>query len=221
MNIKQNILRGLLLVLPVGIGITIIYKIYRWIEGGFRLLVWDRIGFYVPFLGILTLLVLAYIIGWLLRKEIKKKSLWERFEKQILKKIPFVKWIWSLVEQFRRTTKDKQLEKLGGRVVLIKTKDLFQVDCWIPTAVSNIITVKYQEKEIRFVNLVDFFAPWPSGPQFWIKESEFLNSEDIILTDMTIQQYLAYTTSFGTSCPIINIEELPEPLKEILFKKDN
>lgn len=116
---KRIFVRGLLTLIPIAITIAVIVWLFQMIDHVFSSILVDIFGPWIDFpgVGLLTALILIFIVGVLMSSWIIKK-IHDFFEK-LLNKMPLVKTIYqSTVDLISFFKKDDN--KMNGAVVVVK-----------------------------------------------------------------------------------------------------
>ncbi|MCR4395717.1 MAG: DUF502 domain-containing protein [Candidatus Saccharicenans sp.] len=168
-TIKRQIFRGFLALIPIYLSYLVIKFLYLNVDQKVAVQIENYIGFRVPGLGLVLILVLLYLLGWLASNWVGKRLL--GLVEKIMEKIPLIKTVYSLgkqlglalalpekqvfqqvalVEQFR-----PGLWSIGfvtGRIRDKRTGESL-VKLFIPTApnVTTGFTVMVSEKDIRLL----------------------------------------------------------------------
>ena len=99
--LKKNFITGLLVVVPVAVTVFVLKALLIWIDGILGDLERDLLGHYYPGLGIITLLLLIFVIGIISANYIGNRVLhaWDR----LMRRLPLVRGIYSTVKQMMET----------------------------------------------------------------------------------------------------------------------
>ena len=89
----RYLLQGLLYIAPIGVTAYILYVVFEFVDGLLKETLEDLLGIYIPGLGLIIVIVLLIIIGFLGQTVIAKpiKMLFNK----LMKKIPILKVIFS------------------------------------------------------------------------------------------------------------------------------
>lgn len=107
--------RGLIAITPLALTITLVIWIFSALENTFSVPLKEVVGeYYFPGLGILVALVCIFIIGTVINNFLIQKiySLGER----VLKKIPFIKTLYSSISDVTQFFDTSQKDRLGAVV---------------------------------------------------------------------------------------------------------
>jgi uncharacterized membrane protein len=99
--LKKNFITGLLVVVPVAVTVFVLKALLIWIDGILGDIERDLLGHYYPGLGIITLLLLIFVIGTISANYIGNRVLhaWDR----LMRRLPLVRGIYSTVRQMMET----------------------------------------------------------------------------------------------------------------------
>ncbi|MBC7363873.1 MAG: DUF502 domain-containing protein [Candidatus Aminicenantes bacterium] len=169
-NFKKNIFRGILALIPLYLSYLVIRFIYVYIDLKLATPIEAYIGYRIPGLGILILLVLLYFLGFLASHWTGRRMLW--LLEKVMEKIPLIKTVYSLGKQlavalalpgkqvFKQVVLVEQFRPgiwsigfVTGRIKDAKTGENL-VKLFIPTApnVTTGFTVMAKESDLRQVS---------------------------------------------------------------------
>ena len=99
--LKKNFITGLLVVVPVAVTVFVLKALLIWIDGILGDIERELLGHYYPGLGIITLLLLIFVIGIISANYIGNRVLhaWDR----LMRRLPLVRGIYSTVKQMMET----------------------------------------------------------------------------------------------------------------------
>jgi uncharacterized membrane protein len=99
--LKNNFITGLLVVVPIAVTVFVLKALLIWIDGILGDIERDLLGHYYPGLGIITLLLLIFVIGTISANYIGNRVLhaWDR----LMCRLPLVRGIYSTVKQMMET----------------------------------------------------------------------------------------------------------------------
>ena len=99
--LKKNFITGLLVVVPVAVTVFVLKALLIWIDGILGDIERELLGHYYPGLGIITLLLLIFVIGTISANYIGNRVLhaWDR----LMRRLPLVRGIYSTVSQMMET----------------------------------------------------------------------------------------------------------------------
>lgn len=165
-HIRTHILRGMIAVIPIVVSVLVVQFLYIFIDRRVTRLVEKFIGYSIPGLGILLVLVVLYLLG-LIASNLIGKQIFGLIEK-ISERIPLVRTTYQVGKQISQSLshEDKQLFK---RVVMVR---YLNVDAWTLGFVTGTLTDERQPG----VNLLKVFIPTPpnptSGTMIIVRESD-------------------------------------------------
>lgn len=203
-KIKNYFFTGVIVACPVAITIYMSYHLVIWINSVTSRLIPQKwtIGNFVPYavpgLGLLLLLVVLFLIGMLTTGYVGKffVNLWER----IIRKMPIISSIYSLIKQIFETFLS-QKNRSFSEVVLVEypRKGLWTIAFVSKKDTGGEVEEKTGEKKISI------YVPTTPNPTsgFLI----FVNENDVIKLDMSVEEGIKYVISCGIVTPEINEEK--------------
>jgi uncharacterized membrane protein len=165
-HLKRYILRGVLAIIPLALSIFVIRLLYIGIDKRVTKLVDQWIGFSIPGLGILIVVLILYVIG-LIASNLVGRQFFHWIE-QLAKKIPIINTTYQVGKQLSDTLSlpEKQVFR---KVVLV---DYLKPGIWTVGFVTGIIIDRKNNNE----KLFKVFVPTPpnptSGTMVVVKESQ-------------------------------------------------
>lgn len=182
--ISSYFINGLIVLIPLAITFIVVKEVLDITEG----VLGKHLPFYVPGLGLVTLLLLIFIVGWISSHWLLKKLI--TFGESLLDKIPVVKFIYKSVKQFSSAVFESN--SLFQTVVLVPFHQSLTMGFLIsdaPKAVNEKLDGEY----------VCVFVPWSlnmtSGTNLFVKKS------DVIFVDITPEQALQFMLTAGAVKP--------------------
>ena len=179
-SLAQTFINGLIVLIPLAIAVLVIGEIFHFTEG----VLGKHLPFYFPGIGLIALLILIYVSGWISTHWLLKKII--HFGEYLLGKIPIVKFVYSSVKQFstaifesKSTFQDVVLAPFNQSMIL----GFLMAD--IPATIKSELGEEY----------VCVFVPWSlnvtSGMNLFVKRSE------IVRVNMTSEEALQYILTAG------------------------
>ena len=153
-HLKNYMLKGLLAVVPLILTFVVVKLLYSFINSWFYIYIDELIGYRIPGLGIILLVVLLYIIGIIVNNFIGRKIF--NFIEKISIKIPFVKLTYQVGKQVSSSFSmpDKKVFK---RPVLVEYLKQGQ---WVIGFVTGTLIDRKNKNE----ELMKIFVPTPPVP---------------------------------------------------------
>jgi len=204
-KIKNYFFTGIIVACPVAITIYMSYHLIIWINQVTSKLIPQKwtIGNFVPYavpgLGLLLLLFVLLLIGMFTTGYVGKffVRLWEK----LIRKMPVVSSIYSLIKQIFETFLS-QKNRSFSEVVLVEypRKGLWTIAFVSKTDTGGEIEEKTGEKKISI------YVPTTPNPTsgFLI----FVNENDVIRLNMSVEEGIKYVISCGIVTPEINKKEM-------------
>ncbi|HEX9758635.1 MAG TPA: DUF502 domain-containing protein [Nitrospiria bacterium] len=190
-HIKGYFFAGLLVVTPIWGTYLVLKTLFITTEGFLGDLLKKYIDFYIPGLGIVTLVLLIFFTGVLTTNFIGKKlfQIWEFF----LRQVPIVRNIYSTIKSIIDTV-SRQGNKRFNRVVLIEFPRKGQYSLAFLTGVTQGEVQRVTHQKV--VNVYVPTTPNPtSGYMLMVPE------EDIIPLSMTVEEGMKMIISGGFYSP--------------------
>lgn len=182
--LKKNFLTGLLVVVPVAVTVFVLKALLIWIDGILGDIERDLLGHYYPGLGIITLLLLIFVIGVISANYIGNRVLyaWDR----LMRRLPLVRWIYSTVKQMMETfSADQSFSGVG--LVEYPRAGCFSV---------GFITGRVDERTMGLPgNHLSVFVPTTPNPTAGFLL--ILPESEVRKLDMTVDQGMKYIVSLG------------------------
>ncbi len=179
-------INGLVLIVPLAITIFVIVEILSLTEGALG----KHLPLYFPGLGILTILLLIYLVGWFSSNWFMKKLIvWGEL---IVNKIPVVKFIYNSVKHL--STAVFESNNMFNQVVLVPyphegVRAMGFVMADVPEALRERLGEEY----------LCVFIPWSlnmtSGTNL------FVAKKDVIYLDISSESALQYILTAGAVMP--------------------
>ena len=182
--ISRRFINGLILLVPIAITLFVVAETLQFTEG----VLGKHLPFYFPGMGIITLILFIYFVGWLSSYWFMRRCI--RLGEQLLGKIPVVKFIYNSVKHL--STAVFESNSMFDRVVLVpfhQSKALGFIMADVPQALKEKLGDDY----------VCVFVPWSlnmtSGTNLFVRES------DIIYLDISSESALQYMLTAGAVMP--------------------
>jgi len=141
-HFKKHILGGLLTLIPLGLSLFILKIVYDLIDRRVLDLFERVVGFRIPGLGILILLVLLYLVG-LVTGNIVSRRLIGIFE-SVISRIPIIKTTYQIGKQLSSTLALPE-NNVFKRVVLLK---YFRPDVWTIGFVTGTLRSEGDDRDL-------------------------------------------------------------------------
>lgn len=162
-HVRQNVLRGLLAIIPLALSFIAIRFLYILIDQKIMGFVNRILGFQVPGLGILILIASLYLLG-LVASNVVGKQLFHVMD-GIFHRIPLVKTTYQIGKQLVAAV-SKPEKNIFKRCVLLRLRD----GVWL----LAFVTGELVDKQDPTQKLLEVFVPTPpnpvSGMVFFVKE---------------------------------------------------
>jgi uncharacterized membrane protein len=200
-RIKNYFFTGVIVAAPVAITIYMSYHLVIWINDVTSRLIPQKwtIGNFVPYavpgLGLLLLLVVLFLIGMLTTGYVGRffVNLWEK----IIRKMPIVSSIYSLIKQIFETFLS-QKNRSFSEVVLVEYP---RKGLWTIAFVSKRDTGGEVEEKTGKQKLSIYVPTTPNPTSGFLI---FVDENDVIKLDMSVEEGIKYVISCGIVTPEIN-----------------
>ncbi|MCX8159775.1 MAG: DUF502 domain-containing protein [Candidatus Saccharicenans sp.] len=190
-NIKRQIFRGFLALIPLYLSYLVIKFLYLNVDQKFARFIENFTGLRVPGLGLLLILVLLYLLGWLASNWVGRRLL--GLVEKIMERIPLVKTVYSLGKQL-------------GLALALPEKQVFQQVAMVEQFRPGLWSIGFVTGRIRDKltgqNLVKLFIP--TAPNVTTGFTVMVGEKDIKLLPWSVQEAMKMILSGG----IVGAEEL-------------
>lgn len=185
-NIKRQIFRGFLALIPLYLSYLVIRFLYVNVDQKFASLIESRLGFRLPGLGLALILVLLYLLGWLASNWAGRRLL--GLVEKVMEKIPLIKTVYSLGKQL-------------GLALALPEKQVFQQVALVEQFRPGLWSIGFVTGRIRDrrtgENLVKLFIP--TAPNVTTGFTVIVSEKDIRLLPWTVQEAMKMILSGESS----------------------
>ena len=206
-KIKNYFFTGVIVSAPVAITIYMSYHLVIWINDITSRLIPQKwtIGNFVPYavpgLGLFLLLLVLFLIGMLTTGYVGKffVGLWEK----LIRKMPIVSSIYSLIKQIFETFLSQKTRSFSEAVLVeYPRKGLWTIAFVSKENTGGELEEKTGDKKISI------YVPTTPNPTsgFLI----FVNENDVIKLDMSVEEGIKYVISCGIVVPELNEKKKKE-----------
>ncbi|MDH7494233.1 MAG: DUF502 domain-containing protein, partial [Candidatus Saccharicenans sp.] len=189
--IKRQIFRGFLALIPIYLSYLVIKFLYLNVDQKVAVQIENYIGFRVPGLGLVLILVLLYLLGWLASNWVGKRLL--GLVEKIMEKIPLIKTVYSLGKQL-------------GLALALPEKQVFQQVALVEQFRPGLWSIGFVTGRIRDKrtgeSLVKLFIP--TAPNVTTGFTVMVSEKDIRLLPWSVPEAMKMILSGG----IVGAEEL-------------
>ncbi len=182
--VSKRFINGLIVLVPIVITLFVVWETLNFTEG----VLGRHLPFYFPGMGLVTLLFVIYLVGWLSSSWVLRKLI--RYVERLLGKIPIVKFIYNSVKHF--STAVLESNNMFDHVVIVpyhQSKALGFVMSEVPAFLAEKLGDDY----------VCVFIPWSinmtSGTNIFVKKS------DVTYLDISSESALQYMLTAGAVMP--------------------
>jgi uncharacterized membrane protein len=191
---KRQIITGILALLPVIGTVWILSLVYNFFADLNVKFIEDWLGFKIPGLQIIFVIIVLFLIGFLVNTSIGKSIF--KYSELVLSKVPMVRGVYGGIKQLTDTLTSKNEEE-DARVVLVQYP---RVGIWQLGFVTNEAWSAIQEKSgANLINILMPTSPNPTGGMLILAPKE-----DIIPLDMTYNEGMKYVVSGGVVTPTLD-----------------
>ena len=183
-RISRRFVNGLILLVPIVITLLVVSEVLHFTEG----VLGKHLPFYFPGLGIITVVLGIYFVGWISSYWIMRRMI--HYGEVLLGKIPVVKFIYNSVKHL--STAVFESNNMFDHVVLVpfhQSKALGFIMADVPPVLKEKLGDDY----------VCVFVPWSlnmtSGTNLFVRK------QDVIYLDISIESALQYMLTAGAVMP--------------------
>ena len=183
-RISRRFVNGLILLVPIVITLLVVSEVLHFTEG----VLGKHLPFYFPGLGIITVVLGIYFVGWISSYWIMRRMI--HYGEALLGKIPVVKFIYNSVKHL--STAVFESNNMFDHVVLVPfhpTKALGFIMADVPPVLKEKLGDDY----------VCVFVPWSlnmtSGTNLFVRK------QDVIYLNISSESALQYMLTAGAVMP--------------------
>lgn len=183
-RISRRFVNGLILLVPIVITLLVVSEVLHFTEG----VLGKHLPFYFPGLGIITVVLGIYFVGWISSYWIMRRMI--HYGEALLGKIPVVKFIYNGVKHL--STAVFESNNMFDHVVLVpfhQSKALGFIMADVPPVLKEKLGDDY----------VCVFVPWSlnmtSGTNLFVRK------QDVIYLDISSESALQYMLTAGAVMP--------------------
>lgn len=183
-RISRRFVNGLILLVPIVITLLVVSEVLHFTEG----VLGKHLPFYFPGLGIITVVLGIYFVGWISSYWIMRRMI--HYGEVLLGKIPVVKFIYNSVKHL--STAVFESNNMFDHVVLVpfhQSKALGFIMADVPQVLKEKLGDDY----------VCVFVPWSlnmtSGTNLFVRK------QDVIYLDISSESALQYMLTAGAVMP--------------------
>ena len=183
-RISRRFVNGLILLVPIVITLLVVSEVLHFTEG----VLGKHLPFYFPGLGIITVVLGIYFVGWISSYWIMRRMI--HYGEVLLGKIPVVKFIYNSVKHL--STAVFESNNMFDHVVLVpfhQSKALGFIMADVPPVLKEKLGDDY----------VCVFVPWSlnmtSGTNLFVRK------QDVIYLDISSESALKYMLTAGAVMP--------------------
>ena len=183
-RISRRFVNGLILLVPIVITLLVVSEVLHFTEG----VLGKHLPFYFPGLGIITVVLGIYFVGWISSYWIMRRMI--HYGEVLLGKIPVVKFIYNSVKHL--STAVFESKNMFDHVVLVpfhQSKALGFIMADVPPVLKEKLGDDY----------VCVFVPWSlnmtSGTNLFVRK------QDVIYLDISSESALQYMLTAGAVMP--------------------
>ncbi len=191
LKLRKNVFRGFLALIPLYLSYLVIRFIYVYVDLKVASPIENYIGYRIPGLGILIILILLYLLGLLASNWTGRRVLW--LVEKVMERIPLIKTVYSLGKQLglALSLPEKQVFQ---QVVLVEQ---FRPGLWS----VGFVTGRLKDKKTGEC-LVKVFIP--TAPNVTTGFTVIVKETDLRLVNWSVQEALTMIISGG----IVGVDEL-------------
>ena len=198
-RLRSSFLTGIVVILPIGLTIWLLWTLAGWVDGVVLPLVPQTfqpekyIGINLRGVGIIFFLVFTIIVGWVAKGLIGRSLI--RYGETLVDRTPFVRSIYNGAKQLAETV-FAQSERSFERACLVQypRKGVWAIG-FVSTEAKGEVAAKAETGSV----LMSIFVPTTPNPTSGFLL--FFPSEDVIELDMTIEDAAKLVISAGLVYP--------------------
>ncbi|MBN9886466.1 DUF502 domain-containing protein [Salipiger abyssi] len=198
-SLRASFLTGLVVIMPVGLTIWLIWTLFGWVDGFVLPLIPARfnpeeyIGINLRGVGVIFFLVFTIMVGWVAKGLIGRSLI--RFGESLVERTPVVRSIYSGIKQIAETV-FAQTERSFDKACLVQYP---RKDIWAIGFISTQAKGEVARRAETMGDLVSVFVPTTPNPTSGFLL--FFPKEDVIELDMTIEEAAKLVISAGLVYP--------------------
>ena len=187
--IKKVFFAGLVVVVPIIITAFALFWFFRFLDGVLSPMIFQVIGMEIPGLGILTEIVIIFLVGILATNVLGSQVL--NFLQNLLTRLPVVKTIYPTIKQVVEAFQPSSGSSFK-KVVLVEYPK------------SGIYTIGFLTSEVSMKgasNYERFYSVYLPTNNLYLGQVALFKAEEVIITPFTIEEGLKIVLSGGTAFP--------------------
>ncbi|PSL17168.1 DUF502 domain-containing protein [Shimia abyssi] len=198
-SLRSSFLTGIVVILPIGLTIWLIWSLMGWVDGFVLPLVPDRftpepyIGINLRGVGVIIFLIFTIVVGWIAKGLIGRSLL--LWGESIVDRMPVVRSIYSGAKQIAETV-FAQTERSFEKACLIEYP---RRDIWVIGFVSTNAKGEVAETTPTSSPLMSIFVPTTPNPTSGFLL--FLPRDDVIELEMSVEEAAKLVISAGLVYP--------------------
>ena len=199
-RLRSSFLTGIVVILPIGLTIWLIWTMIGWVDGFVLPLIPDTIkpekyiGINLRGIGLIIFLVFTIFVGWIAKGLIGRSLI--RWGEGLVNRMPVVRSIYSGVKQIAETVFAQQSERSFEKACLIQYP---RKGIWAIGFVSTTAKGEVYKQTNPSGKLMSIFLPTTPNPTSGFLL--FLPEEDVIELDMSVEDAAKLVISAGLVYP--------------------
>ena len=198
-SLRASFLTGLVVIMPVGLTIWLIWTLFGWVDGFVLPVIPARfnpeeyIGINLRGVGVIFFLIFPIVVGWVAKGLIGRSLI--RFGESLVERTPVVRSIYSGIKQIAETV-FAQSERSFEKACLVQYP---RKDIWAIGFISTQAKGEVARRAETMGDLISVFVPTTPNPTSGFLL--FFPSEDVIELDMSIEDAAKLVISAGLVYP--------------------
>lgn len=189
-TLRRHLIAGLIVIAPAGVTAFVLFYIFQWLDGILGRFLYAALGRSIPGLGLLALLVLLLVVGWVAERAVGARAL--SFWHAWLERIPVARRVYNASNRIVRTMFTGSRGAFRDVVLLEYPAD----GRWSIGFLAGDAPTVVQKQTGRAVTV--FVPTTPNPTSGWLV---ILPAERVIRLPMTLEEAFTYILSAGVVTP--------------------
>jgi len=187
--VKKTFIAGLVVVVPIVITIFALFWLFSLLDGFLSPLIYELIGREIPGLGILTEVIIIFLVGMVATNVLGSRVL--RWLQDLLNRVPLVKNIYPTIKQIVEAFHPSSSSSFK-KVVLVEYP---KAGIWVLGFLTSEVSLTGGAGNQRF------YSVYLPTNNLYIGQVALFKPEEVIIPGLTIEEGLKIILSGGTAFP--------------------